>query len=172
MHKSLVMFVFVIAAALPAAATAQCSLNAWIEDEILPKETMVRERPDSGSKRIGEIPYAKADDAEESMIEVTGYSKGWLRISSATTIDGTEIFKGEGWIPAQRVRTNVQTPTNKAAPIYVAPSKKSKRAGTLASDSMVEIVGFNCFGFKVRSKGKTGWLPRESSCGNPVTTCV
>jgi hypothetical protein len=133
---------------------------------------MVRERPTSASKRIGEIPFAGADDTAESIIRITGYSNAWVRISRAETIEGQEIFAGDGWIPASRVRTNVQTPVNKAALLYSAPTHHSRRAGTIASDTMVEIVGFSCFGFKIKYKRKSGWLPRAYSCGNPVTTCV
>lgn len=181
MHQSLLFFAILLAAALPPAATAQCSLDAWVEDSELPKATTkVHKSPNLTSKELADIPFAGEEDGDQAMLRVTGYSTarvdkywtGWLRISEATTVDGKELFKGDGWIPVNRVRTNVQTPTNKAAAIYATPSKKAKRSGTIPTESMVEIVGFNCFGFKVRSaKGKTGWLPRESSCGDPVTTC-
>lgn len=179
MQKTILVLAFLVAA-LPVMAAAQCSIGAWVEDPELPKATTkVHQKPNLSSKGLADIPFAGDQDGEQAMLQVTGYSparvdryhSGWLRITSAVTVDGKELFKGDGWIPASRVRTNVQTPANKAAPIYVAPSKKANRAGTLATESMVEIVGFSCFGFKVRSNGKTGWLPRESSCGNPVTTC-
>lgn len=179
MQKNILVLAFVVAA-LPLAAAAQCTIGAWVQDPELPKATTkVHQRPRLSSKGVAEIPFAGDEDGEQAILRVTGYSPvkvdryhtGWVRISEAVTVDGKELFKGDGWIPASRVRTNVQTPTNKAANLYNSPSKKAARAGSLPTESMVEIAGFNCFGFKVRYKKKIGWLPKESSCGNPVTTC-
>jgi hypothetical protein len=170
-----------LAAALPLTAVGQCSIGAWVEDLELPKATTkVHQKPSLTSRALAEIPFAGDKDGDQAIVKVTGYSparvnryaSGWVRIKEATTVDGKELFKGDGWIPAGRVRTNVQTPTNKAAVVYNSPSKKAARAGAIPTDSIVEIVGFNCFGFKVRHKQRVGWLPREHSCGNPVTTCV
>lgn len=105
------------------------------------------------------------------MLDVVGYSPGWLRISHAETVSGANLFDGDGWIPASRVRTNVQTRTNRAATLYASASKSSKRVGQIPTESFVEIVGFSCFGFKVKYKNRIGWLPNQNSCGNPVTTC-
>ena len=181
MRRSVMLFALFLMAGIVKSANAQCSIGAWVEDPELPKATTkVHKQPTVSGRALAEIPFAGDEDGDQAMLEVTGfstarvdrYSTGWVRIRSAVTVDGKELFKGDGWIPASRVRTNVQTPTNKAAVIYNSASKRASRAGTLATDSMVEIVGFSCFGFKVRHKQKVGWLPREHSCGNPVTTCV
>jgi hypothetical protein len=181
MSRSVILLALFLMVGLPISARSQCSLGAWVEDPELPKATTkVHRQPNLSSRALAEIPFAGDEDGDQAILQVTGfstarvdrYSTGWVRVSSAVTVDGKELFKGDGWIPASRVRTNVQTPTNKAALIYNSPSKKASRAGTLPTESMVEIVGFNCFGFKVKHKQKVGWLPREHSCGNPVTTCV
>ena len=179
MQKNILVLAL-LAAALPLTVAAQCSIGAWAEDPEIPKATTkVHRSPKLTSKELADIPFAGDEDGDQAILKVTGYSParvdrfwtGWVRISEATTVDGKELFKGDGWIPANRVRTNVQTPTNKAAVIYNSPSKKAARAGTIPTESMVEIIEFNCFGFKVRYKQKAGWLPKNSSCANPVTTC-
>lgn len=180
MHRRILMFVLLVTVGLPAAGAAQCSISAWVEDPELPKATThVHKSPSLTSKELADIPFAGDEDGDQAILKVTGYSAarvdrywtGWVRISEATTVDGKELFKGSGWIPVDRVRTNVQTPTNKAATLYSSPTKKGGRAGTVPTEAMVEIVGFNCFGFKVKHKTKVGWLPKDHSCGNPVTTC-
>jgi hypothetical protein len=156
--------------AISAPAQGRCAIGAWVEDPEIPKDLMVRQKPSSSSRRLGEIPM-RLENGEEPLVEITGYSRGWVRIRKAETIEGQEIFKGDGWILASRVRTNVQTQTNKPAHLYGSPGSRAKRVATLPTETMVTIVGFDCFGFKVSSGKKTGWLARGNSCGNPVTTC-
>jgi hypothetical protein len=181
MQKRILMAVLLTIACLPAMAVAQCSIGAWVEDPELPKATTkVHKAPSLTSEALADIPFAGDEEDDQAMIEITGYSAakvdrywtGWVRISSAVTVGGAELFSGDGWIPSDRVRVNVQTPTNKPAPLYSAPKKGSKRIGTIPTETFVKIVGFNCFGFKVRYNGKVGWVVKAMTCGNPVTTCA
>jgi hypothetical protein len=154
-------------------ASSNCAIQAWVEDKVLIKDIFVHENPETTSKNIGEIKFVM-NDGDETIVEIIGYKNGWLKISKAETIEGQAVFEGQGWIPARRVTVNVQRPDGnerKSAPLYSLPSLSSKKVGTIPSEALVKIVGYNCFGLKVKYKGKTGWLPKNYMCGNPVTTC-
>lgn len=143
--------------------------SGWVTDKD-PKGTNVRERPGVKGNVIGKIPNAR-DDGEQAIVDVIGYSNGWLKIRLAESVDGTTFFKGIGWISAKKVTSNVETNAGKPAALYSSPRKSSKRVGTIPNDTLINIVGFDCFGFKVSYKGKTAWLSADDACGNPVTTC-
>lgn len=147
----------------------KCVHYGWVEDKD-PKGTNIRDSASLKGKIIGKIPHAK-DDGEQAILEIIGYSNGWLKIRFAESVDGTTFFKGTGWISAKKVTSTVETNTNKPAILYSSPKKSSKKIGKIPSDTLINIVGFDCFGFKVSYKGKTGWLNAEDTCGNPVTTC-
>lgn len=147
----------------------KCVHSGWVEDKD-PKGTNIRNSPSLQGKIIGNVPHAK-DDGEQAMLEIIGYSKGWLKIRLAESIDGTTFFKGIGWISAKKVTASVETNMGKAAPLYSSPKKSSKKTGTIPGETLFNIIGFHCFGFKVSYKGKTGWISAEDYCGNPVTTC-
>jgi hypothetical protein len=151
----------------------KCAIKAWVEDKVVIKDIFVHESPDTLSKNIGEIKFV-SEDGDETIVEIVGYKNGWVQIRKASTIEGQSVFEGLGWIPAGRVTADVQRPdgnSKKTAPLYSRPTASSKKAGTIPSDTLIKIVGFDCFGFKVRYKGKTAWLPKNYTCGNPVTTC-
>lgn len=148
----------------------RCVHNGWVEDKD-PKGTNVRDAPSLNGKIIGSIPHAKTD-GEQAMLEIIGYSNGWLKIRLAESVDGVTFFNGTGWISAKKVTVNVETNTAKPATLYTLPRRSSKKVGTVPSDTLLRIVGFDCFGFKVIYKGKAGWLSADDTCGNPVTTCA
>ena len=147
----------------------ECVRSGWVADKD-PKGTNVRDSPGLKGKIIGNIPHAN-DDGEQAMLEIIGYSNGWLKIQLAESVDGTTFFKEIGWISAKKVAASVETKTGKSALIYFQPNKTSKKVGTIPNETSITIVGFDCFGFRVSYKGKTGWLAADDICGNPVTTC-
>ena len=151
------------------AQSDRCVHGGWVEDTD-PKGTNIRDTPSVKGKIIGNVPHAK-DDGEPSMIEIIGYSNGWLKIQLAESVEGTALFKGIGWISAKKVSASVETNTGKPAQLYLRPSKTSQKVGKIPSETLITIVGFDCFGFKFAYKGKAGWLSADDSCGNPVTTC-
>lgn len=151
------------------AQNENCVHSGWVTDKD-PKGTNIRNAPSLKGKIIGNIPHAK-DDGEQGMLEIIGYSNGWLKIRLGESVDGTTFFKRTGWISAKKVTATVETNTGKPASLYFLPKKSSKKAGTIPTDTLITIVGFDCFGFKVTYKGKTGWLSADDTCGNPVTTC-
>ncbi len=150
-----------------------CSIRAWVEDKVMIKDIFVHESPETTSKNIGEIKFV-LEDGDETIVEIIGFKNGWLKIKRAVTIDGQTVFEGQGWIPAGRVTANVQRPdgnSKRSVPLYSRPTLSSKKAGTIPSETLVKVVGYDCFGLKVKYKGKIGWLPKNYMCGNPVTTC-
>ena len=146
-----------------------CVHSGWVTDKD-PKGTNIRDTASSKRKAVGKIPKATTD-GEQAILEIIGYSNGWLKIRLAESVDGTTFFKGIGWISAKKVNANVETNTGKPAALYALPKRSGRKVGTIANDTLINIVGFDCFGFKVVYKGKTGWLSADDTCGNPVTTC-
>jgi hypothetical protein len=146
-----------------------CAHSGWVKDTD-PMGTNIRDTPSLKGKVVGRTPKSTTD-GEQAILEIIGYSNGWLKIRLSESVDGTNLFKGIGWISAKKVTANVETNTGKPASLYSLPKKSSKRTGTIPTDRMIAIVGFDCFGFKVSYKGKTGWLSADDTCGNPVTTC-
>lgn len=147
----------------------KCVHYGWVEDKD-PKGTNVRDAPSLNGKIIGNIPHPNGI-GEEGMVEIIGYSNGWLKIRLSENADGKVFFKGIGWVSAKKVTAAVETNNNKPASLYSLPKKSSKKVGTIPSGTLINIVGLDCFGFKISYKGKTGWLAAGDYCGSPVTTC-
>lgn len=163
-----VMTIFIFGSAV-FGQNEKCSHGGWVEDKD-PKGTNIRDAPSLKGKIIGNIPHAE-DDGEQAMLDIIGYSNGWLKIRFAETVNGDQLFNKTGWISAKMVTANVETGSSKPAVLYALPKRSSRKIGTIPNDTLIRIVGFDCFGFKVSYKGKTGWLKADDVCGNPVTTC-
>jgi len=170
MKKATILAILLFSFGLTAfAQDVACVHSGWVTDKD-PKGTNIRDTPSLKGKIIGNIPHAK-DDGEQAILEIIGYSNGWLKIRLGESVDGATFFKGIGWISAKKVTATVETNNGKPASLYASPKKSSKKIGTIPSETLINIVGFDCFGFKVTYKGKTGWLSADDTCGNPVTTC-
>lgn len=172
---------FVLAAALFSALaltalsqTENCGFGAAIEHRD-PSGLNVRSGPSVKSKIIGNLKFDEGDDDEIVMVTVVGYSNGWAKISSATTVGGAVLFERAGWVTAKAVVFRTERPdgnSSKAVETYSRPSKSSRVTARIPDGTGLRITGFSCFGPKVTHKGKTGWLSAEDLCGNPVTTCA
>lgn len=114
-----------IGAVLP--VSGQCSLSGWVEDKDR-GGTNVRATPAANGKVVKIFPFAK-ENGEQAMVNIIGYSGGWLKIRSAETVDGTELLKEPAWISAKLVTASVETDTNKPATLYSTPSRKAARSG-------------------------------------------
>ena len=158
-----------IAASVTAAQTGECSLGGWVNDKDK-GGTNVRATPSTAGKVVTIFPFA-AEDGEQAMVEIVGFENGWLRIRTADTVDGANLLSEPAWISAKLVTATVETKNNKPAALFSRPKRSSARAGTIPNNTPITIAGFDCFGYKVSYRGKTGWLAREDVCGNPVTTC-
>jgi hypothetical protein len=147
----------------------QCTLSGWVEDKDK-NGTNVRATPSPRGKIVTTFPFPNNDD-EQVIVQIIGYTNGWLKIRSAETIDGTQLLDKAAWISARKVTATVETNNNKPAVLYASPSRKSRRVGSIPNTELITMVGFDCFGYKVTYKGTTGWLSNDDTCGNPVTTC-
>lgn len=159
-----------VGSALPGwAQKVQCSLSGWVEDKNK-SGTKIRATPSTKGKVVKVFPFPK-EDGEQAMLDIVGYSSGWLKVRYAETVDGSELLKNTAWISAKLITASVETNTGKPATLYATPSRKGRKVGTIPNETLITIVGFDCFGYKVAYKGRSGWLSREDTCGNPVTTC-
>lgn len=142
----------------------QCEQEAWVHDDN-PNGTKVRAAPSSSARVIEVFPKVIGTDDDIDLVLV-GYRNGWLQIRMGGGNRRT------GWIQATKVGVSVENPTGKPATLYALPRKSSRRLGTIPNDaSEFDIVGFSCFGLKIRYKNISGWLAKDQICGNPRTTC-
>ena len=166
----LVMLCALTGAGVPLwAQTGQCTHSGWVQDKDK-NGTNVRAAPSSNAKMVKVFPFPK-EDGEQVIVNTIGYDNGWLKIRHAETVDGTQLLDKAAWISAKMVKASVETKNSKPATLYAAPTRSSRKVGTIPNDTLIDIGGFDCFGFKVTYKGRTGWLSSEDTCGNPVTTC-
>lgn len=151
----------------------KCVKQAWIGEGKANKYIFVHATPNPTSKVVGEI-IDMGDEEVETTIEIIGYSNGWVKIRKAYNSDFEKAFEGTGWISAERVTVTTQRldgNMKKGVTLYAKPSSKSKSLGTIPNEKLVKVIGYDCFGLKVKYKNKTGWLSKDQLCGNPVTTC-
>ena len=174
---AMIFTIFILGLMLVSVVSAQtdeavCPLEAWVIDKDV-NGLNVRDKPDIKGKIIDNLKYANDDD-EIVIVTINGYSNGWVKITDARTVSGEEQFSGTGWVSAKMVTVRTQRldgNNKKSVAIYADRPKKVRKSGTIPNEEYVEIVGFDCFGFKVKYKSKTGWLSTYDMCGNPVTTC-
>ena len=172
MKRAVIFLTILLLAIVPSVGSAQtdgCSLWAWVNDKDK-GGTNVRATPSVTGKVVTTFPFP-ADDDHLVIVDIIGYENGWLKIRGADTIDGTSLLSEPAWISAKLVSANVETNDNRPAVLYTQPKRSSRRAGTIPTNTPITIAGFDCFGYKVTYKGKTGWLAKDDVCGNPVTTC-
>jgi SH3-like domain-containing protein len=154
----------------PAAApVVPCDLDAYVveEDE---KGLNVRSGPGKDHKVIAVLT---GDEDDEQTVHITGISSGWMRISTAQSLEGKSLFKGTGWVFASKLGTSVR-PDGKGgyeARLYQEPNVKSAVVGKVAAEDGTVIVGCKGAWVQVKSEKIVGWLSPEGQCPNPVTTC-
>jgi hypothetical protein len=148
----------------------KCVRTGWVEDTD-PKGTNIRATPGLNGKIIAVVPHS-ADPEHDVTVEIIGYSDGWLKIKAAENVEQTFSWKGTGWISAKKVIFAIENQSGaRSAPFYALPKRSSKKIGSVPDTAKFVIVGFDCFGFKVSYKGKSGWLSGDDTCGSTVTTC-
>ena len=152
---------------------SSCSIEAWVTDKD-PKGLNVRSQPNAASKILGTLKITGNDNDDEIVVNIIGYSNGWVKIRKAENSEFEAVFEGTGWISAEKVTTRAQRldgNMKKGVTLYAKPSSKSKKLGTVPNEEPVKVIGYDCFGLKVKYKNKTGWVQSDQLCGNPVTTC-
>ncbi len=155
-------------------AQDDCGIDAYVIDKD-PKGLNVRDQPSVTGKILATVKTNPNSDDSTGFVTVviTGYSNGWVKITSADGGDGGSSFDGIGWVSAKMVATRTMGPSgqyDKPADLYAASNSKRK-IGTIPSESEVLITGFTCGWVKVQYKKKIGWIRTSSICGSPVTSC-
>lgn len=159
----------------------KCMIRGWVQDKELRKSISLYKVPDSmyvathNDGIVGAIDNS-TEQGEEKPIEIIGFKSvprdgQWVELRKATDLNGNILFEGDGWIEAERVTARVWSSDGKAAVLYSLPKLSSKKIGTIPNKTLLSIIGFDCFGLKVKYKGKIGWLSRNNICGNPFTLC-
>lgn len=152
------------------AEEASCSLQAWVKDRD-PNGLNVRDKPGTNGKVIATLKAGDGDD--EIVVNVVGYSNGWIKISGGEKIAGERVFDEIGWVSAKMLETGTRGSDRYEGPVqlYAADNRRSKKVGTIPGDSLVQISGFKCGWLRVTHNGKSGWINGLNVCGNPVTNC-
>lgn len=173
MKKIFISVVVILSLGLPATFAQKvpdrCVQNAWVKDND-PSGTNVRSAPSINGK-IVEVIAPADEDTGESTIEIVGFQNGWLKIRLFKTVGDEVKDYGTGWISAKKVDFSVETNDNKPATLYAQPTRSSRKVGSIPIYADFTIAGYDCFGMKITYKGKTGWISRDDTCGNPLTTC-
>ncbi|MEQ1765830.1 MAG: SH3 domain-containing protein, partial [Methylotenera sp.] len=107
------------------------------------------------------------EPGEEKPVEIIGFklhpqAGKWIEIRKATDLTGKVLFAGDGWIPFERVIAQAWSPDKKVVPLYSQPKLSSKKVRTIPAQTSLTIIGFDCFGLKVRYKGQSGWLSADN----------
>ncbi|HRH46354.1 MAG TPA: SH3 domain-containing protein [Pyrinomonadaceae bacterium] len=162
-------------------AVEKCMIRGWVQDKELRKSIHIYKVPSWIYAGTHNDPFNgyldnSLEPGEEKPVEIIGFksvpSDGqWIELRKATDINGKVLFDGDGWIEAERVTAKVWSSDGKAAVLYSLPKLSGKKIGTIPNNTFLTITGFDCFGLKVKYKGKTGWLSRNNICGNPFTFC-
>lgn len=115
--------------ALPKSETA-CALDAWLggkDGEAVP----VRAAPTQDARIVGSIPFVPYDEdvspedvpfAWPVQFDIVASRLGWLKIANVVDDIRRPVIEGEGWIPADLARFQIQSGRG-----YAGPSTNSRR---------------------------------------------
>lgn len=168
-----------------AGTVAACDFSGWSVDRGtfgLP----VRYEPNADSAVLARLPAPRVIGVDEVavLVRVTGYSNGWFRVGSAFfpaeadegySRQSATWFRGEGWVPADRIKATLAADTLRAAPrgnARVVASLTGTRGGfPLTPDSVAVKRLVSCQGQWVQAETEfgTGWVPRV--CGRQLEQC-
>lgn len=168
------LVIFMLFLATPTWAEQACSGQAYVKDKD-PKGTNVRADPNGQAKIVAVIPH----DEDGVIVTLKAFDNGWIKISEYQSIAGTQK-KINGWVNARLLGTGSGRGTvgyNPSLFLYQGPKKSSPRQKIVPDDTGYRLLG--CDGEWVHveqtyppSKATiSGWLPSDSHCPNPVTTC-
>lgn len=173
---------FISFSAVAQSVNEKCVIRGWVQDKEPRKDISIYKVPSWKIAGTTNDPFNgyldnSTEPGEEKSVEIIGFKAvpgewQWIKIRQATDLDGKILFQGDGWIPFERVTAKVQSPNGKAVPFYSQPRNSGKKVGTIPDKTLLTIIGFDCFGLKIKYRKKTGWLSAKNICGNPVTTCV
>ncbi|HQU84833.1 MAG TPA: hypothetical protein PKY59_16970 [Pyrinomonadaceae bacterium] len=176
-----VIFSFYLLTANAQTSTEQCMIRGWVQDKELRKSIHIYKVPSFIYAGTHNDPFNgfldnSTEAGEEKPVEIIGYKSTkrdgkWIEIRKATDANGKILFEGDGWIETERVTARVHSSNGEPANLYSTPNSSGKKIGKIPDKTLLTIVGFDCFGLKIKYKNKTGWLTHEQICGDPFTLC-
>ncbi len=166
-------------------AVVACDFSGWSVD----RDSFglaVRYEPNEASAILSRLPPPRVIGVDEVavLVRVTGYSSGWFRIGSAFfpaeaddafRRQSATWFRGEGWVPADRVKATLAADTLRAGPrpnARVIATLRGTRGGfPLTPDSVAVKRLVSCQGQWVEAETEfgTGWVARV--CGRQLEQC-
>src|ERR1043165_4070622 len=87
------------------AEESSCSVEAWVTDRD-PNGLNVRDKPGAAGKVLTTLKAGDGGDA--IIVNVVGYSNGWVKISGARKVSGSEVFSDIGWVSAKMLATGTK----------------------------------------------------------------
>jgi hypothetical protein len=184
--KKIALIIFVVTVISLQAIFAQqisdkCVIRGWVQDKEPRKSISLYKLADPNYVAthndgiVGNLDNS-TERGEEKPVEIIGYNAvaaDWklLRIRKATDLSGKVLFDGDGWIESERVTAKVSTADKQAAVMYSQPRSTSRKVGTIPDQTSLTIIGFDCFGLKVKYNGRSGWLETKNICGDPQGHC-
>ncbi|MCZ8102698.1 MAG: hypothetical protein O9972_32995 [Burkholderiales bacterium] len=162
-----------------------CDFSGWSVDRDA-FGLQVRYEPKASSAVLARLPGPRVIGVDEVavLVRVTGYSDGWFRIGSAFfpaeadeafSRQSATWFRGEGWVPADRIKATLAADTLRAGPranARVVASLRGTRGGfPLTPDSVAVKRLVSCQGQWVQAETEfgTGWVSRV--CGRQLEQC-
>lgn len=171
----LTLFAILFLFAAPARGQQVCTGNAYITDKD-PKGTNVRATPDVKSTVIRVIPF----NEDGVIVTLRASENGWIKISDYEPIGGGKK-KVNGWVSATLLGTGGRSVEKIGKVLYAEPNLSSKTQSLTQLGDLNEIGWrlLGCSGDWVHVEQRypaskaplSGWLPGDSHCPNPVSTC-
>jgi hypothetical protein len=181
------------ACAMPAAAAfaapvdttgaAACALEGWSSDPD-PAGLNIRAAPRADAEIVGRVPPPQAGEGYAAEFRIIGSRNGWFLINGVKFRDYESgkgeraLFRGPGWVFADKVRFLINRPEVRGAPADNAPVLTRLRTpdGTGGPDSAKIDHVFGCSGAFAEATAHVegqrpvrGWV--TGICSNQVTTC-
>jgi hypothetical protein len=174
-----------IAATVDTSGVAACALSGWSSDPD-PNGLNIRAAPRADAEIVGRVPspQEQAGDSYAAEFDITGSRNGWFLISGVKFRDygsgngEQDLFRGPGWVFADKVRFLINRPEVRGAPAEKAAVLARLRSpdGTGGPDSATIDHVYACSGAfaeaAVHMEGQRpvrGWV--TGICSNQVTTC-
>jgi hypothetical protein len=172
-----------VAATVDTAGAAACALSGWSNDPD-PAGLNIRAAPRADAEIIGRVPPPEAGEGYAAEFSIIGSRNGWFLINGVKfrAYEGgrgeRSLFRGPGWVFADKVRFLINRPEVRGAAADNAPILAKLRApdGTSGPDSAKIDHVFGCSGtfaeVAAHMEGQRpvrGWV--TGICSNQVTTC-
>jgi len=174
---------FAFAEPARAAGAVACSLDGWSDDKD-PAGLNVRSAPRKDAAVIAKIPPPRAQggDTYAAEFRIIASQDGWLEIRDAKFVDysggadGKPLFKGAGWVFADKVRFLINSEDLRRAPDNQAPIIGRLQSDAGGADAAIIDHVHGCNGgfaditvHMPQKPAVRGWA--TSICSNQVTTC-